>query len=84
VLHDSLMTSSDPSSSAYGRHMSNEQVHRLIAPTPASLAAVEGYIRSHGLEPSRVSPNGDLLQLTLSVRQVRGGGRREPCREYPT
>jgi hypothetical protein len=71
------MSLSDPSSPAYGRHMTNEQVHRLIAPTPASLAAVEGFLRSHGLEPRRVSPNGDLIQITLSVQQVHGRSQQQ-------
>ena len=40
-LHDTLMEVSTPTSPKYGQHLTNDQVHALVAPAPADLAAVE-------------------------------------------
>eukprot|EP00662_Eupelagonemidae_sp_cell21_P034161 gene34161-37687_t len=66
-LHDALMRVSDPTSPDYGRHLSNAEVHALVAPDPAAIDAVERHIRVHGGAPRRVSPNGDFVATTVTA-----------------
>merc|ERR1712070_360455 len=49
-LHDILMSVSDPQSDAYGKHLTRDEVHKLIAPKQEHIKAVEDFIRAHGAE----------------------------------
>ena len=62
-LHDELMAVSSPDSARYGQHLSNAQVHSLVAPAPRNLAAVRAFA------PGAVAatPNGDLLTLKTTI-----------------
>eukprot|EP00930_Biecheleria_cincta_P086318 TRINITY_DN7562_c0_g1_i1.p1 TRINITY_DN7562_c0_g1~~TRINITY_DN7562_c0_g1_i1.p1 ORF type:complete len:559 (-),score=78.46 TRINITY_DN7562_c0_g1_i1:22-1698(-) len=64
-LHDVLMRVSDPRSPSYGEHLSNEEVHKLIAPRPEHLAAVRDFLRRHGVEGKHATPNGDMIVATV-------------------
>ena len=57
------MAVSDPDSPTYGQHLSNEQAHALVAPAPASIAAVMAFLRGHGVEGVRATPNGDIIEV---------------------
>jgi len=66
-LHDTLMAVSTPGEPKYGQHLTNEQVHSLVAPTAESVAAVGSYCAEFGATVERLSPNSDLMQATVPV-----------------
>merc|ERR1711865_34974 len=66
-LEQSLLAVSDPQSPEYGRHLSNDQVHELIAPTSSSINAVRDWLSSHGIVPQVITPNSDWLTATMSI-----------------
>eukprot|EP00756_Hemistasia_phaeocysticola_P023109 Hpha_TRINITY_DN15871_c1_g19::TRINITY_DN15871_c1_g19_i1::g.187811::m.187811/K01279/TPP1, CLN2; tripeptidyl-peptidase I len=69
-LEAELMKAADPESKDYGKHLSHDAVHQIIAPAPEHLAAVEAFIRSHGGEPKRVTPSGDFITAEVTVSQA--------------
>lgn len=69
-LEAELMRVSDPDSKDYGKHLSHEQVHAIIAPAPEDIAAVEAFIRSNGGVPKRVTPSGDFITADVTVAQA--------------
>jgi tripeptidyl-peptidase-1 len=69
-LETTLMAVSDPDSPTYGQHLSNEQAHALVAPTPASIAAVMAFLRDHGVAGVRATPNGDIIEAKVTVQQA--------------
>ena len=61
---------SDPTSGAgvYGRHLTNEAVHALVAPRAHSLAAVRGWLASAGIAaPEALTPNSDFLGASVPL-----------------
>uniref|UniRef100_A0A7S4S9L0 subtilisin n=1 Tax=Alexandrium monilatum TaxID=311494 RepID=A0A7S4S9L0_9DINO len=67
-LERTLLRVSSPSSPEYGQHLRNEEVQRLTAPRAEHLEAVEAFLRGHGLDPRRATPNGDIVTATASVQ----------------
>lgn len=65
-LHDVLMRVSDPRSPSYGMHLSNEEVHHLVAPKDEHISAVMNFLKSHGVEGKQATPNGDQVTATVS------------------
>lgn len=61
---------SDPRNPAYGAHLSNDAVHALVAPDADDLAAVRGFLASHGLRASSRTPNADMLSVVVNVSQA--------------
>ena len=75
-LEEELFAVSKPSSPRYGRHLSNTEVHALVAPDPLQLAAVRAYFPL----TMKATPNGDILIATMNVTQAEyllGGARYE-------
>lgn len=66
-LTQKVLSVSSPSSPEYGQHLANEEVQRLTAPEAAHIEAVESFLRGHGLEPRRATPNGDFIVAEASV-----------------
>lgn len=64
-LESQLMKVSDPRSPAYGKHLSNEEVHELVKPTAGSLSAVHTFIE--GLTSKPLTPNSDLISVTVPM-----------------
>ena len=60
TLEATLMMVSDPDSPSYGQHLTNDEVHALIAPLPESIAAVEQFLRESGIDYDSLTPNSDL------------------------
>lgn len=56
---------SDPTSLQYGEYLTNEQVRALVAPQPASVAAVLA-----AMAPAQCVSTGDALKCTASVAQI--------------
>jgi len=69
-LERTLLAVSSPSSPDYGQHLTNDEVQRLTAPRPDHARAVEAFLRRHGLEPKKTTPNGDFVVATATVEQA--------------
>jgi len=65
---------SNPKNEKYGQHLSNDEVHRLIAPTTESVKTVLAWLASHGISGDQITatPNSDILEFTVPVRVVEG------------
>eukprot|EP00998_Keelungia_sp_KM082_P009393 NODE_556_length_1813_cov_78.174377_g547_i0.p1 GENE.NODE_556_length_1813_cov_78.174377_g547_i0~~NODE_556_length_1813_cov_78.174377_g547_i0.p1 ORF type:complete len:553 (+),score=148.18 NODE_556_length_1813_cov_78.174377_g547_i0:71-1729(+) len=59
----------NPASTKYAEYMSNEEIRDMIAPAPADLASVEGWLKSYGIEYT-ISTLHDKIQLHSTVGQV--------------
>ncbi|KAL1941498.1 hypothetical protein VTO73DRAFT_6937 [Trametes versicolor] len=64
------MAIGDPTSPTYGQHLSKSQVAQVAAPAPESMAAVTGWLQSHGLTPDAVSSSGDMLTVRMSLEKA--------------
>jgi len=69
-LEATLMSVSDPDSPSYGQHLSNEEVHALIAPLPESILAVEEFLREAGIDSVSLTPNSDFIRAEVTVPQA--------------
>lgn len=69
-LEDRLMKVSDPDSPLYGKHMSLEEVSRLVRPSEATRKVVYGWLQSHGIRDCHTVTTQDFLQCTVSVEQA--------------
>ena len=72
ALEQRLLSTSDPASPAYGQHMTNAEVHRLVAPPPAAIRSVQEFLAVHMPARQAVAstPNSDILKAVLTVREV--------------
>jgi hypothetical protein len=68
-LEKSLYEISDPDHHRYGAHLSKEEVETFVAPHPASLALIDGWINSHGINESDLvrSPAKDWVSVTVPI-----------------
>ncbi|KAJ6560453.1 tripeptidyl peptidase A [Mycena capillaripes] len=68
-LEKSLYEISDPDHHRYGAHLSKEEVDKFVAPHPASLALVDGWLTSHGINESDLvrSPAKDWVTVTVPL-----------------
>ena len=66
-LHDTLMAVATPTSPKYGQHLTNEEVHSLVAPSAEDVATVESFARDFGAAVKVVTPNRDMLSVTVNV-----------------
>ena len=53
-----------------GKHLSNDEVHSLVAPRAEHLSAVRAFLASHGLSAKPLTPNSDFLQVTVPVSKA--------------
>jgi tripeptidyl-peptidase-1 len=67
LLEQELYRVSDPSSEAYGEHLSNQQVHSMVAPSFESTDAVGAWLRAHGITLTNSTRNGDFVGATITV-----------------
>ena len=65
-LESKLLAVSTPSSSTYGKHLCNAEVHRLVAPRDADVQALKSFV------PSAVSqtPNGDFQTALMTIAEA--------------
>lgn len=66
-LEEKALAVSDPRNAAYGKYLSNAAVHALLAPSPASLMAVQSWLAAHNVTAERLTSNSDFLGATVSV-----------------
>ncbi|TBU54490.1 family S53 protease-like protein [Dichomitus squalens] len=65
-----LLNVSDPASADYGNHLSKSEVEALVAPSSASVSAVNAWLQEHCLSATAISPAGDWLQLEVNVSKA--------------
>jgi subtilase family serine protease len=61
---------SDPASATYGQWLTNKQFDATYAPAAASVAAVQGWLRSAGFQVAKTLPSGMYVEASGSVAQV--------------
>ena len=66
-LEKTLLDVSNPKSENYGKHLSNEQVHALVAPLPSHVQNVMQFLSEHGLQGHAATPNSDFIVTTAKV-----------------
>ena len=63
---------SDPQSEYYGQHLTNDEVHQLVAPKTEDVLKVVGWLQS--VDPSInvnfETKNGDFLSVDVTAAQV--------------
>ncbi|KIY52319.1 subtilisin-like protein [Fistulina hepatica ATCC 64428] len=72
LLELSLEEASNPDHERYGKHLSKNEVERLVAPHPLSASLVNDWLSSHGIDKKEVtrSPSGDWIKISLPVVQI--------------
>ncbi|KAJ5924991.1 hypothetical protein N7454_007630 [Penicillium verhagenii] len=96
--HELLMDMSNPSSSRYGKHMTESDVHDLFAPSGESVNYVRSWLESFGIDKTRISQsvNKQWIQFDADAGELEkllhteyymyshaGTGRSHvACREY--
>ncbi|CAE6421473.1 unnamed protein product [Rhizoctonia solani] len=61
---------SDPANARYGKHLSKDDVDKLVAPRSESVESVEQWLRSHGAQVSGRSSAGDWIYVTVPVSRA--------------
>ncbi|XP_033843553.1 tripeptidyl-peptidase 1 [Periophthalmus magnuspinnatus] len=69
-LEDILMKVSDPDSPLYGKHMSLEEVSRLVRPSTVTQKEVGSWLQSHGIRDCYTVHTKDFLQCSMSAEQA--------------
>ncbi|KAF7335276.1 Tripeptidyl-peptidase sed2 [Mycena sanguinolenta] len=69
LLEQHLYEISDPYHERYGAHLTKEEVEDLVAPHPDSVAAVNEWLSSHGIQEEDISRSsaGDWLAIRVPV-----------------
>lgn len=64
-----LFAVSDPQSPQYGQHLTQQQVHDLVAPTAESVRVVLAWLAANGVPAASIkaSPNSDILTFDTTV-----------------
>jgi subtilase family serine protease len=65
-----LKAISDPSSSSYGRWLTNAQFDARYAPAKSSVTAVQDWLRSEGFQVTKTLPSGMYVEASGSVAKV--------------
>jgi len=66
-LQEELLAVSTPTSPRYGQHLTNEEVHNLVAPLASDIEAVMTHLENHGVKGRKATPNGDMIAATVPV-----------------
>ena len=69
ALEKHLYEVSDPYHARYGQHLSKEEVEALVAPRPESIASVDNWLLSHGINVNDVirTPAKDWVTVRVPV-----------------
>ena len=65
-----LKAVTDPHSASYGHYLTNKQFDARYAPAPASVAAVQNWLRDQGFKVSKTLPSGMYVSVSGTVGQV--------------
>ncbi|KAK7904366.1 hypothetical protein WMY93_016973 [Mugilogobius chulae] len=69
-LEDLLMKVSDPDSPLYGKHLSLEEVSRLVRPSAESQKVIGSWLQRHGIRDCHTVHTQDFLQCSMSAEQA--------------
>ncbi|KAI0294289.1 family S53 protease [Multifurca ochricompacta] len=69
-LQDKLLDVSTPSSSNYGKHLSEAEVGAFVTPKPETVAAVNAWLSENGLNGTSLSPFNDWIGIQTTVGQA--------------
>lgn len=70
-LEAALMNAADPDSPNYGAWLSNNAVHQMVAPAPASVDAVRAFLVANGVvDFADATPNGDFITAAVTIPQA--------------
>lgn len=69
-LEEQLMAVSTPSSATYGQHLTKEEVEEFVKPTQASVAAVNSFMSSHGVQTTTITDAGDWISFSVPVSKA--------------
>lgn len=69
-LESAVLRVSYPDSAQYGQHLSNEEVHALVAPEQRHIDAVMNFLNEHGIEAVALTSNSDLIEASVTVEQA--------------
>lgn len=88
TLEAHLYEISDPYHERYGQHLTKDQVEELVAPHPDSIAIVDEWLVSHGLNEDEFirSPAKDWVTLRVPVdtaEEMLGTVSKAPTYNYP-
>lgn len=61
---------SDPAHKAYGRHLSQDELTELMAPSERAVADVQKWLEMAGLKDHQTVPNRDMISVTGTVHQL--------------
>ena len=68
LLEESLLRTSNPDHSDYGKHLTSEQVHQMIAPLQADVDLVMAHFAQHNIKAECVTSNCDwIVAKSVSV-----------------
>ncbi|KAJ7064080.1 family S53 protease-like protein [Mycena amicta] len=59
---------SNPASVVYGQYLTPEEIAAYVKPTDESLTVVTTWLSTHGISATSISPAGDILEFTVSVK----------------
>jgi subtilase family serine protease len=65
-LEEVFWAVSDPTSSEYGRHLSVNDVQSIVAPAPDTIAAVQTWLKSHGVA-AKQEASSDYLSARVEA-----------------
>jgi len=68
-LEKTLWAVSNPTSAAWGKHMTPSAIKELVAPSTVSFAAVDAWLGAVGLVGRRTG-GGDFVHVTVSVAEA--------------
>eukprot|EP00949_MAST-11_sp_MAST-11-sp1_P004289 g4289.t1 len=68
ILEERLLQAATPGSPLYGKHLSNEQVHKILQPAEEHVASVKAFLKS--FQVTFESVNSDIIVCDVSVRQA--------------
>lgn len=69
-LFSVLETVSDPKSHRYGKHLTNEAIHDMVAPLPGDLKVIRKWAASYDVELECQTPNCDVLAAVVTVAKA--------------
>jgi len=69
-LEEALLNVSNPDSLTYGKHFSNAQVQKLVAPKAEHVDLLMEHLQSFDIQPWRVTFNGDVLSAIVTADQA--------------
>jgi len=70
LLEEVLLNVSDPRHEKYGQHLSNEEVHRLVAPRQSDVDAVKSFLASNNIKWTSASQNQDFITVDVSIEEA--------------